>query len=641
MGNIWRRVRQRAQIWREVVLPGALIVGLVILVRLSGFLQIQEWMAFDYFSRLCPLQLEEQRVVVIGINEADLEMVGGFPVPDGYLARAITILQEYQPRVIGLDIFRNLPVGPEHNLLVQAFREIPSLVGIEVALNAEASLNVKPPPELPPSRVGFADFVVDDDGKLRRSLLASRDWQNELKYSLGIQLAKVYLADDNIFLEQGIRARDPIRFGLVELPRFLPNSGGYVREDANGNQMLLNFCRGQRPFQSISLQDIFSRTLDPRLIRDRVVIIGMTAASVKDTFMTAALRETQSTQASASRDLSNQLMYGVEVHAHTTNQVINAVLGNSPLLRTWPDAGEYLWIMGWGLMGVTLGVVLQSPWKSLLSCAAASGGLVGVSYAALLMGWWIPIVPTWLALCGAGLVTAFFDRDLRFELEQRRLSIEHTYEAVHNGPLQDLAAILRGLSETDSSSERLRCQLKTLNEDLRGIYGRMRQELMSQGRSLYLDNELVLDLQDPISELFYQVYDNTLGEQFPGFTGIQTFISPNFEVINDRYLNWEQKRGLCLFLQEALFNVGKHAVGATRLDVTCTVNASWYILRIIDNGPGIATSSRPTRVGQGTRQAVALARALRGQFRRRPNAPQGTLCELVWPMRRNWLGRFW
>jgi two-component sensor histidine kinase len=169
----------------------------------------------------------------------------------------------------------------------------------------------------------------------------------------------------------------------------------------------------------------------------------------------------------------------------------------------------------------------------------------------------------------------------------------------------------------------------------------MRQEVLTNSDSFCLEGNLVLDLQTPIPDLLYQVYDQTLERQFPGFATIGTYIPPNFTPLEDCRLSPEQKRGLCLFLQEALCNVGKHAIGATRLDVICTKEAGWYSLRIIDNGVGIASSSNYTRGEQGTKQAQALARKLWGRFDLRLHSPQETICELTWPVVEPGLKRFW
>ncbi|NEP02090.1 MAG: CHASE2 domain-containing protein [Symploca sp. SIO2E9] len=654
--KLWTKIKQRAKLWREVIIPGALIVGIVVLVRFTTVLQVHEWMAFDYFLQQRPSEAVDQRIVIVGINEDDLKNMGGFPVPDKYLAKMLNILNEYQPRVIGLDLFKDLQDSPGRDLLAQALKDIPNIIGIEVVLNSEDTFNIKPPPELPSERVGFADFIVDPDGKMRRYLLASRNSEGELKYSLSLRLAQTYLATEGISFKHGtipseltqtkaknqnLKSTDPIRFNQTTLPRFLPNAGGYVRADANGNQIFLNFRAHRQPCQVLSLTDIVERKFNPNLIRDRIVIIGMTAASVKDRVSTAAVKSTIYSKKHKQWNSYNHyyLIDGVEVHAHATSQIISAVLDKRALLRVWAESWEYLWIILWGLLGVTLGIVFPSPWKSLLSIVTASLILTIICYFLIIVGWWIPFVPTLLALCGAGLTTLFFDRNLRFDFEQRSLTIERTFEAVHNGPLQHLAVILRSTEENKLSSEQLHSQLQCLNQELRSIYKSMKQEVLTQSESFYLDDHLTLDIQAPISELLYQVYECTLERDFPCLTTIKTYIPPNFAPLEEGHFTPDQKRGLCLFLQEALCNVGKHGKGATRLDVICFQEAGWYSLRIIDNGVGISNQSNGIASNQGTRQAQELARKLGGKFQRCPNYPQGTICELSWSMSGRWRSR--
>lgn len=211
---------------------------------------------------------------------------------------------------------------------------------------------------------------------------------------------------------------------------------------------------------------------------------------------------------------------------------------------------------------------------------------------------------------------------------QRRRAVERTYDAVHNGPLQHLATILRSLDDATLSKEQLQQQLQTLNVEMRSIFEYMRQDATEREQRLYLADSLSLDLGQPLPYLLYQVYEYTLSQQLSGFSTIQNFISPNFECLMEERFSTEQKRGLCLFLQEALMNVGKHAVDATFLDVVCESERSRYYLKVIDNGESTAVT---TRVGEGTRQAIAFAQSLGGKFQRYPKRPQGNICELVWP----------
>lgn len=651
----WRKIKQSTKVWREVILPAAFLIGLAVLVRLTGFLEVQELQAFDDLMRLRISIPPVPRIVIVGIDEDDLKYVGRVPVPDLKLAEMLRILQEYQPRVIGLDLFRDLPVNPGHAELVQAFRDMPNIIGVEVGLNRDETLNVKPPPELPPKRVGFADLIVDPpDGKLRRSLLASRDWHGRLKYSFSLRLAQAYLAAEGITLKHGTSVYDPIEFGRVKVPRLRSNWGGYIGIDARGYQSLLNFCAGCKPFKNIagckpfktiSLTEILKKEFEPKDIRDRIVIVGMTAASIKDIFNTAALKSKQVSATSGNELSPKQIIYGVEVHAHATSQIVRAVLDKRPLMNVWADEWEYLWIILWGFLGVTIGLFLQCPWKNILSIGCATLALFIICYLFLFVGLWIPLIPTLLTLSGAGLTTAFFNWELQSLAEQRRLTIKQTYDAVHNGPLQQLAVILRNISEGDLSPQELRSQLIELNQDLRSIYESMREKsLNSNDDSHYLIGNSSINLKDPIQDLLYEVYDLTLKRDFPGFETITTYISPDFQPLEKCNLNLEQKRSLCKFLEEALCNVGKHAIGATRLDVVCTKEQGRYSLRVIDNGVGITSSSNST-IGQlakrGTRQGHEIARQLGGRFRRLSHAPQGTICELRWPESRLWLKRFW
>jgi CHASE2 domain-containing sensor protein len=128
--GIWRRIKEEIAIWRVGVLPGIAVLGLVIIARLTGTLQFLEWLALDSFLRLRPSEPVDERIVIVGINEADIRSVGGYPIPDREIATLLRILQTYSPRAIGLDIVRDLPVEPGHAQLVAAFKDIKNLIAV-------------------------------------------------------------------------------------------------------------------------------------------------------------------------------------------------------------------------------------------------------------------------------------------------------------------------------------------------------------------------------------------------------------------------------------------------------------------------------------------------------------------------------
>ena len=226
-----------------------------------------------------------------------------------------------------------------------------------------------------------------------------------------------------------------------------------------------------------------------------------------------------------------------------------------------------------------------------------------------------------------------YNQTIESRIEIRKIMIETTFETIHNGPLQSLAKVLRLIKGQDLPSHKLlpliEQELEELNQDLRGMYDFWQQETLAQDTSLYLGNNVVIDLRNPLHEILYQVYSHTLERDFPCFKSLKLKIH-NFEPINENSLSIENKRGLCRFLEEALCNIGKHATGITCLQVTYSLSEGKriYTLSIIDNGLGIHS----LREGWGTKQFKNVAQQIKGKFRRVSLYPQGTLCELSWPL---------
>lgn len=630
ISSIWSLIKKELSICQVGTLPGIVAIALVILLRLSGALQFIEWVTLDSFLRLRPGEPIDERVVIVGINEEDIRQIKNYPIPDREIAQLLRTLQKYQPRVIGLDIVRDLPVEPGHQDLVAAFQESKNLIAVEKVL----PVAIQPPPDLPPEQIGFADYLSDDDGKVRRALLGTHRPEDQEKYafSLSLRLAEIYLNAEGIKLSNGIRDRQAMRFNSTELPRVFSNSGGYAGTDDFGVQVLLNYRNGQQRFHTLSLTEINqieTSQKNQNLLRDilggHIVLIGVTAPSIKDFINTSAIANLQPAGK----------IYGVEFHAHVASQIVSAVLDGRPVLNTWSNSWESIWIISWGVLAIYLGRLTPSPLKNLVYVAIASLGLVGIGYAFIMQGWWIPVAPALLILMINGtLLSAFYqyDRFLRSQIELRQQTIERTFIVIHNGPLQTLANILRQVQDEDCEQNQLLEDLKNLNYEIREVGEYLKLEALDREESCRLGSGLILDLKLPIRDLLYEVYSHTLQRNFPCFKTLKVK-AYTFDSIEDQYLNFDQKRELCQFLEEALCNVGKHAKGLTRLSATGKENEGWYTLTIKDNGTGIHSSSE----GRGTKQCLNLAKKLRGKFERKSLGEKGTLCELTWPIvQKNW-----
>lgn len=397
---MWPKLRQRILQGRGVLITASSVAGLVIAASLTGLFQLIEWATLDQFFRLRPQEPADPRIVIVTINESDIRRLGQWPVPDAVLAKLIEKLKTQQPRAIGLDLYRDLPVEPGHQELVRVFKSTPNLIGVEKVVGDA----VRPPPTLSQlSQVAIADFVLDADGKVRRGLISVKPQNSQTRLSLGVRLSLMYLETEGITLH---RERGQLRLGQAVFVPFRGNDGGYVRADDGGYQILLNYRGTQENFHTVSMTDVLENRISTDLVRDRIVLIGSTAESIKDFFYTPY---------SSSFVTSPKQTPAVVIQANLTSQILSAALDGRPLIRVWAEPLEWLWILVWSFTGATVSrKLLQAnrfrknvyPGLPVLGILLLGGSLISGSYLAFLGGWWIPVVSPLLALTGSTILTA-------------------------------------------------------------------------------------------------------------------------------------------------------------------------------------------------------------------------------------------
>jgi adenylate cyclase len=369
---------------------GFVISSLVFLgvlgLRLAGSFEALELAVYDWHLRLRPDTPVDGRIVLITVTENDIRQQGTWPLPDATIARALDILAASQPRAIGLDIYRDIPVPPGHDVLETVLRSHPNIVVVtKVGLTAETSV---PPPAVlrDTAQVGFSDMVVDPGGTVRRGLLFLAQEDNTF-YSFACRLALLYLQAENIGPRPDATHPHYLRLGRTTIRPFEANDGGYVHADAGGYQFLLDFQGGHHAFPTFPLTSLLTGTVDPAAIHDKVVLIGTTAASVKDVFYTPYSRGHQ----------ADQWLAGVALQAHSVSQLLRAALEGHTMITSPSDPQETLWLLLWSALGTASGLCIRSPWRLALLAGIGVLGLGLAGYSALLYGWWIPVVPPVLA----------------------------------------------------------------------------------------------------------------------------------------------------------------------------------------------------------------------------------------------------
>ncbi|GAP94793.1 CHASE2 domain-containing protein [Leptolyngbya sp. NIES-2104] len=361
----------------------------VLLLRILGFLQGWELNLFDQFLRWRPVESRDERIAIVTIEESDLKQFG-YPIPDRVLAQTINIIKAQKPRAIGLDNYRDLPVEPGHQDLVQVFQSTPNLFGIEKVVGSRVAA---PPTLRRLQQVGFSDQVEDSDGTVRRALLSILS-DNNAQYSLATQLALRYLESDKITPESLDSEDQRLRLGKVIFDRLKHNSGGYVGAETGGYQILLNYRGTEANFATFSLQQVLKRQIPSESLRGRVVLIGTTAESVKDVFQTPYSDRWMG---------ASQPMPGVVLHANIVSQLLSAALEGRPLIRPWSEPLESAWILVWAGIGALISWQFKSSIRLIVGIVFVSGGLVVGCYGALLLGWWLPVAPALLGLWGSAI----------------------------------------------------------------------------------------------------------------------------------------------------------------------------------------------------------------------------------------------
>lgn len=384
----WRKLRSVGQIsWRVPIVVGIASAALITGVRATGVLQYAELKTYDAFLTWRKDEGTDSRILVVtGQDEERF----GYPFRDEVIAETIETISRFQPRVIGLDLTRDISKKNSNNPLKQVF--INNQTVTSVCVQEEKELNQQP--FFGSERMGFANTYVDNiDNLLRRISLFSTPSSNDACRAdsyLGTKLALDYLAYDSI--EPETISDNEVKINVQKYRSLPAYVGAYQRKGHWGYETLINYRMGNTPFQVVSIANILDGQVDPELIKDRIVIIGMDLANV---------------------DRHNlpfeDNVPGINIVAHVTSQILDNALGNKPAIWVLSNSVEIFWIAFSSIAGALVasyGNERKTFWLGFvvgLFILPGAGWFILQAY-----GLWIPIIPIGLSSIGSYSITRFY-----------------------------------------------------------------------------------------------------------------------------------------------------------------------------------------------------------------------------------------
>jgi CHASE2 domain-containing sensor protein/tRNA A-37 threonylcarbamoyl transferase component Bud32 len=398
----WKSLSNRKS-WQIVTVLGVSLgmTGLVIGTKHLGWWELGELTVYDRSVRHKAPAPPDPRITIVAITEEDLALQKTWPLPDRTIASVIQKLTDAKAKVIGLDMFRPNPVEPGQAQLAKIWNENELIIPGCHHRNLK-NPGIAGPSGIPAEQLGFVDLLVDRDSIIRRGLLfMSRDAKSPCtsETSFALQIAQEYLFRQHQ-IEGKFDSNQEFHLATAHFRPISSNNGGYQNAEAGGYQILLNYRsrssgitghNGVAPI--VTMSDLLNNRVDPKLIKDRIVLIGSTASSLKDEFLTPY-------SAGKAEDAT---MPGVVVHAQITSQILSAVLDNQPLWWFIPDWLEGVWIGGWCLTGSLLAWYIRHPIRLLAAASGAAILLIGGFAIAFVHAGWIPLVSPLVGLVASSI----------------------------------------------------------------------------------------------------------------------------------------------------------------------------------------------------------------------------------------------
>lgn len=270
-----RSRRQTRRIYHTGVLLGVGSIFIIIAAVVQPFAGTNLRLTDRLFTSVPP----SPNIVIVGIDDTTLETYGRLADwPRSLHAQAITRLSQAGAKVIGFDVLF-VDESPEDNVVADAISTAGNVVlpavGIEpLPANPIVTygqvLRPVTPIEQAATIVSHANITPDADGVVRRLPLLARDKNGRLYPSMSLAMLHVLFS---MPLPDSYERQDG---ALYLLARNIPVDASY--------RLRLNFSGQNESRSFLSYGAVIRGDFDPSVVKNKVVLVGMTATGGADTW---------------------------------------------------------------------------------------------------------------------------------------------------------------------------------------------------------------------------------------------------------------------------------------------------------------------------------------------------------------------
>ncbi len=574
----------------------ALILTALTLITFStGLFSRVDNLLFDIGQKLHH-QPAPDDVVIVGIDEASLKVLGRWPWPRETHAKLLQRLHEEGAAAIGLDIIFSEPDSTSNNhnpdaILAAAIKQANNVV-LPVMLES-TRLNGQVIETLPLSEyasnaadLGRVHAVLDDDGIARSIYLyegvGAPIWQHFAQAILNV--AQHQPSKNNFALSNQADATVNVS----------PSNLSLVRRD----QRRISFLGASSHFLTISYAQVLAGEYTKGLFQNKIVLVGATASGLGDTFSTSV-------------SSAQQLMPGVEYHANVlqsirTNHLIKTV--NSPITILVLVCFALLPLFWLPKLSALLGLVSSLVYFVALGfCAALLPQMLDV---------WLPPAATLFSILLAYPVWSW----RKLEAAQRYLDDElnHLKHSLTNSPAQPADVSYdhfdARIAQVRAAGEQLRYLQDNRKETLAFISHDLRAPLARALQLLEQNPAVKQQLAAPIGQALQmaedflqtsraEMLDNTSFKELDFAGLVHQSTDDAYEAATQKHIKLQRDivdnvwvNGNFGLLQRALLNLILNAVKFSPqhavISIQLSIENQQAIFSVTDYGPGISVEDQ-------------------------------------------------